>query len=58
MLPKGLYEPELVRRWRERLRRFELSEMVRVTKARKTPSRDNKAPTVEAKERAKTLVDA
>ena len=29
MHPKGLYEPELVKRWRERLRRFELSELLR-----------------------------
>jgi hypothetical protein len=57
MHPKGLYEPELVKRWRERLRRFELSELVRGTKARKKPTPD-KASTVKAEERAKTLVDA
>ncbi|MEZ0305638.1 MAG: hypothetical protein ACAH24_26760 [Hyphomicrobiaceae bacterium] len=59
MHPKGLYEPELVKRWRERLRRFELSELLRGRgpKGPKKPAAD-KAPTGKAKDRAKTLVDA
>jgi hypothetical protein len=56
MHPKGLYEPELVKRWRERLRRFELSELLR-GRGPKKPAAD-KAPTGKAKDRAKTLVDA
>lgn len=59
MRPKGLYEPELVKRWRERLRRFELSELVQGRGPRnpKKPAPD-KAPTGKTKDRAKTLIDA
>lgn len=57
MHPKGLYEPELVKRWRERIRRFELSELVRSRKSSRKATSD-KAPSVKSKERAKSLVDA
>jgi hypothetical protein len=59
MHPKGLYEPELVKRWRERFRRFELSELLRGRgPGNPKKSAPDKAPTGKTKDRAKTLVDA
>ncbi len=57
MQPKGLYEPELVKLWRERMRRFELSELVRSLRVRNKPTREQ-GPTPKTEERARTSVDA
>jgi hypothetical protein len=40
MHPSSIYEPELMKLWRERVRRFELSEMARRVRDRNKPIPD------------------